>query len=242
MQLQWLVLVIFLAAIAADHFVYWRSFSRRVARDAAAARHTLWLQWALTLWTCSALVLWVWIAGGEPLSSVGLALPSGWRLWAPLALGAAFVLLQASTAMRLARLPAPSSKLRDQLGSTGHVMPHVASELPAFAGMAVTAGVCEELLFRGFLIWLLQPICGVWIAALLALALFAVAHAYQGREGVIRSATIGLVFTGIVLATRSLWPAIVLHALVDLMGGLVGWIILREPPAPARAAEASAPH
>ena len=40
--------------------------------------------------------------------------------------------------------------------------------------------------------------------------------------------------------TRSLWPAIALHAAVDAMGGVLGWLILREPPA-APAIEPSRP-
>ena len=50
---------------------------------------------------------------------------------------------------------------------------------------------------------MLQPLVGLWLAAVLSALLF------------------GLVFTAIVLLTRSLWPAIVLHAVVDAMGGVL---------------------
>ncbi len=239
MRFQWLVLAVFLGAMVVDHLVIWRSFSERVDIDAAKARHTLWLRWGAMTWGCSALVLWLWIANGVSLSSVGFAAPEGWRLWVPLVLGGAVVLLQASGARKIARLAAPGEKLRAQLGSVAPIMPRTAAELAAFFLMSLTAGFCEELLFRGFLIWLLQPLVGLWIAAALALVLFALGHAYQGREGVIRTGAIGLVFTVIVLATQSLWPAIVLHAAVDAMGGLMGWLILRDPAPPSRAVEAS---
>jgi membrane protease YdiL (CAAX protease family) len=229
MRLQWLVLVVVLAAMAADHFVVWRSFLKQVRVDAAKARRTLWWRFAMLMWGSSALVLWLWIASGVSMSSVGFALPDGWRLWGPLALGGAFVLLQANGAIRIARLPASGEKLRGQLGGAEPMMPRSAAELPAFFGVSLTAGFCEELLFRGFLIWVLQPWLGLWIAAALALALFALGHAYQGLEGVIRSGAVGLVFTAIVLVTHSLWPAIVLHAAVDAMGGVIAWLILRNP-------------
>jgi len=239
MRLQWLVLVVVLAMMAADHFVVWRAFTKQRSVDATKARHALWLRGAMLMWGASALVLWFWIANGVPLSSVGFAPPDGWRLWLPLALGTAFVLLQANGAIKVARLAAPRAKLRAQLGGAEPIMPRTASELPAFFGVSLTAGFCEELLFRGFLIWAFQPLVGLWIAAALALVLFALGHAYQGLDGIVRTGLIGLVFTAIVLATRSLWAAIVLHAAIDALGGVIGWLILRDPVPPSPAVEAS---
>ena len=230
MHVQWLVLAAILAMMVVDHFVVWRSFTRRRALDETRARHAFWLRIALLLWATSALVLWLWIAHGVPLSSVGFAAPVGWRLWAPLVLGSAVVLLQAQGALKVARLAAPGPKLRAQLGGAEPISPHLASELPAFFGLSLTAGFCEELLFRGFVVWVLQPALGLWIAAALAALLFALGHAYQGVQGVVRTGIIGLVFTAIVLVTRSLWPAIVLHAAIDAMGGVLAWLILRERP------------
>jgi membrane protease YdiL (CAAX protease family) len=246
MRLQWLVLGLVLALMASDYFVVWRAFVRQSQRDAAKARHALWLRGALLMWAASASVLWLWISTGVPLSSVGLDLPDGWRLWGPLAFVAAFVALQASSAVKLARLAAPNEKYRARLGGAAPICPRTAAELPAFFAVSLTAGFCEELVFRGFLIWVLQPLVGLWIAVALAALLFGLGHAYQGLAGVIRTALLGLVFTAVVLLTRSLWPAIVLHAAVDAMGGVIAWLILRDPapsplPPPSAAVEAARP-
>jgi membrane protease YdiL (CAAX protease family) len=241
MLLQWLVLGLVLLMIAADHFVVWRACVRQSQVDATNARHTLWLRGALLMWAASTLVLWLWIATGVPMSSIGFGLPEGWRLWGPFAAIIAFVALQASSAIKVARLPAPSERLRAQLGSVAVISPRSAAELPAFFGVSLTAGFCEELLFRGFLIWVLQPLVGLWLAALLSALLFGVAHAYQGLAGIVRTGLLGLAFTAIVLMTRSLWPAIVLHAIVDAMGGVLAWLVLRDPVLPTSAAEASGP-
>jgi len=239
MHLQWLVLGLVLMMIASDHFVLWRTFIKGSRVDATKARHTLWLRGALLMWAASGLVLWLWIATGVPVSSVGLGLPEGWRLWAPLAFGGALVALQANSAVKLARLAAPSEKLRAQLSGVAPISPRTASELPAFFGVSLTAGFCEEVLFRGFLIWVLQPVTGLWIAVALAALLFGAAHAYQGVAGVIRTGLVGLLFTAIVLLTRSLWPAIVLHAAVDAMGGVIAWLVLRDAAPKAAAVAAS---
>jgi membrane protease YdiL (CAAX protease family) len=241
MLLQWLVLGLVLLMIAADHFVVWQAFIRQSRVDATKARHTLWLRGALLMWVASALVLWLWITTGVPMSSVGFSFPDGWSLWAPLAATIAFAALQTYSAIRLARLPAPSEKLRAQLGGVAAISPRTASELLAFFGVSLTAGFCEELLFRGFLIWMLQPLVGLWLAALLSALLFGAAHAYQGLAGVIRTGLFGLFFTAIVLLTRSLWPAIVLHAVVDAMGGVLAWLVLRDPVPTSPSAEAWGP-
>jgi len=238
MRFQWLALVVLILALVMDHTLFWRRFERRVVLDAAKARRTLWSQWMMTLWTCSMLVLGMWIAQDVPLSSVGFTLPIGWRLWVPVILIAAVVSLQASAVLKIAKHSGPKSKLRDQLGSTGLVTPHEAAELPAWLGVSLTAGFCEELLFRGFLVWILQPYIGWLGAAAVSLAVFTAAHAYQGASGLVRCATLGAIMTAIVFLTQSLWPAIVLHAALDWMGGLVGWQIMRDPVARSRNAEA----
>ena len=234
MQIQWLVFAVFCLALVADHLVFWRGFERRVEVDAGKARRILWTQWIVMLWGCSALVMALWIAQGLPLAALGLEMPTGLRLWVPLVLTAAFVALQISTGFKIARLP-DRTKLHQRVGSTGLIMPRDASELPVIALASLSAGFCEELLCRGFVIWLFQPFVGWWIAAILSLALFTLAHIYQGKEGMIKVAALGGLLTLVVALCHSLWPAIVLHAAIDLTGGWIGWQIFREreamPPA-----------
>jgi membrane protease YdiL (CAAX protease family) len=233
MRFQWLVFALFMLALVVDHRVLWPSFVRRVAREPDRARQRLWLQWMTMLWFCTILVLGLWIARDRPLADLGLGMPSGWRLWAPIFLIVAFVWLQLASATRMGHRKGDNAKLRRQLGTTGLILPHKTSELPAWVGMSLSAGFCEELLFRGFVIWLLQPVLGTWLAALTSLALFAAAHAYQGLGGLSRSALLGAALTAVVLVTGSLWPAIALHAVIDGMGGWIGWVILRDRPMPA---------
>ena len=241
MLLQWLVLGLVLLMIAADHFIVWQAFIRQSQVNPTKARHKLWLRGALLMWAASTLALWLWLATGVPMASVGFSLPEGWRLWVPLAATIAFAALQTSGAVKVARLSAPNERLRAQLGGVAAISPRTRSELPAFFAVSLTAGFCEELLFRGFLIWVLQPLVGLWLAAVLSALLFGAAHTYQGLAGVIRTGLFGLVFTAIVLLTRSLWPAIVLHAVVDAMGGVLAWLVLRDPVPTSPVAEASGP-
>jgi membrane protease YdiL (CAAX protease family) len=234
MRFEWLVLALFLLALVVDHRFVWPSFVRRVARSPAWARHVLWLQWMALLWGGSLLVLGLRFEDELPMTAFGLELPTGWRLWAPAVLVVVLAWLQFDAALRICHRKGDNAKFRRQLGSTSLVLPHEAAELPAWCVMAMSAGFCEELLFRGFLIWLLQPVLGLWPAAIVSLALFAAAHAYQGVAGMVRTALLGAGLTLIVFLTHSLWPAIALHAVLDGMGGWIGWLILRDRTAPAR--------
>lgn len=105
-----------------------------------------------------------------------------------------------------------------------------------FGGVSLTAGFCEEFLFRGYFIWALAPRLGWWGAATLSAVFFALWHAYQGWNGVLRTGIFGAFFTLVMAVFHSLWPAIALHALVDLGAGMMAWLALREAQADAQVA------
>jgi len=102
---------------------------------------------------------------------------------------------------------------------------HIAFMLPATsrergwaAGVAVTAGITEEVVFRGLFLALGIGLFGVspLLAAILVSAVFGLAHVYQGAVGVLGTALLGGVLAALALGTESLLPAILLHVLVDL--------------------------
>lgn len=92
-------------------------------------------------------------------------------------------------------------------------------ELPGWDVMSAAAGIAEELAYRGFLLWYLSALVPPGWAILLSAAGFAAAHAYQGLRSVLVVFALGLIFGGLVVLSGSLWPAILLHALVDLEAG-----------------------
>ena len=94
-----------------------------------------------------------------------------------------------------------------------------------FAALSVTAGFCEELLFRGFLLRYLHtsPLhLGLGWAILLAAIVFGTHHLYQGTKGFLTTSVGGLIFTAILLVTGSLWAGMVYHAATDL-SALLYW-------------------
>jgi membrane protease YdiL (CAAX protease family) len=130
-------------------------------------------------------------------------------------------------------------RLRRQVSGFIELVPRTRNERLMFAGVAVTAGICEEILYRGFgvayLKWLLPGVGRLPVIVVIGLA-FGIAHLYQGPRNVILTGLVGGVFTWVTLATGTLAPAIVVHALVDLRIMALPTALV-EPPAADQLAE-----
>jgi hypothetical protein len=101
------------------------------------------------------------------------------------------------------------------------MLPHDARELRWFSAVAITAGICEELLYRGYLIWYLQHWLPLAAAVVLAAVIFGVGHFYQGPRGMIQTAVVGAFMAAVYLVTGSIFASMALHALMDLYSGRV---------------------
>jgi membrane protease YdiL (CAAX protease family) len=235
---DWYYVALIASGLLIDHFVNWPALLHRSELDPPAARLWLWRGWMALLWTLVGVGMALWLVNERAWPTLGMTLPRGWRLWVSVALVVGFALHQALTAAKIARMSGPKPKLRAQFGKLAIALPHTLAELSWFVAASLTAGFCEEFLFRGYLIWAFAPLLGWWGAAALSLAAFAAGHTYQGKAGFIRSALAGGVFTALVVLFGSLVPAISLHALVDACGGVIAWLVLREEPATAGLASA----
>ncbi|MFP3722585.1 CPBP family intramembrane glutamic endopeptidase, partial [Niallia circulans] len=60
----------------------------------------------------------------------------------------------------------------------------------------------------------------IWLVIIISSLLFGLAHTYQGGIGVIRTAIIGILFSGLYLGLGSILPLIVLHFLIDYVAKL----------------------
>ena len=97
-----------------------------------------------------------------------------------------------------------------------------------FVPLSITAGICEEWLFRGYLVWVLQPWLGLLGAAAASMVVFGLTHGYQGGKFGTRAFAAGVVMGAFALVTRSIVPGMVLHALVDLGSGYVTHLAMQE--------------
>ena len=112
------------------------------------------------------------------------------------------------------------------------IMPRTSREILVFAALAFTAGISEEFLYRGFAFMAFVRMIVNYgppstMAALLSSLWFAVAHAYQGRRGLITTFVVGLIFASVRIWTGSILPAMAAHFGIDLVAGLCFSRLLR---------------
>lgn len=208
----------------------YREFVARVRSGDTAARageyiSTIRWQWGLTLG-----LLLAWGFAGRAFPTLGLAVPGGW----PLALGAAATLLGLGFLLAQWRAvvvldAAGTEKLRAQMESVVDILPHTARENLLFKLLSITAGICEEIVFRGYALWYLSSFVPMWAAILIGATAFGLGHLYQGAAGVVKTGVVGAIAGALFAASGSLlWP-IVLHVAIDLQGGAIGWRLLGAP-------------
>src|SRR5436305_7329563 len=206
----------------------------QLARKPAERRNLIPRYWQTLVrgWLVAIAVLATWHVAGRPFTTLGLGWPIGTRgLW-----GFGFdALLVVAFTGQLTRLPQLArknpGKARMALARL-KITPRTRSELAVFLGVAVTAGVWEERLYRGFLMWFLLP-AGVAAAVIGSSLIFGLGHAYQGGRGILVTAAVGLVFAIAYVLTTSLWWLMLAHALVDIYGGIAAYRLHRLiPPEP----------
>ena len=87
-----------------------------------------------------------------------------------------------------------------------------------WVAVSFTAGFCEEIAFRGYLMTRLRLIGKFrsWMVPTLVSALiFGICHAYQGVPGFIVISVYGLLFSLLYIRTGRLWPCIIAHFFQD---------------------------
>jgi membrane protease YdiL (CAAX protease family) len=105
--------------------------------------------------------------------------------------------------------------------SLGALLPHTANERLFWMAVAVSAGFCEEVVYRGYLQRQFAAFTSSPAAAIaLSAALFGIAHGEQGLSAMLRVFVHGLVFGVCAEWRRSLLPGILCHVAIDLASGL----------------------
>jgi hypothetical protein len=203
----------------------------RLERAAAAGvpgvRSRYHLMGAATLWLLAGCAVGLAVRSRLPWNDLRLGVASPVRF----AAGSAAVIAYAVLAMRQRRAllekPERLRRMWEKHASAAALAPHTPAELRSFKVLAVSAGVCEEIVYRGFMIWFAGLWLGLWPAVIASSLLFGVAHGYLGKTYVLRNSVVGFLFALVAVGSASLWPAMALHAFVDLLGGDLGYRALR---------------
>ena len=213
----------------AGHVLH-RRFEGRLRSD-PRARRSFYVRLLILEWGLSLLALVVWLATpGVDAGQVGLRWPQQWPgpvtgLVVLLVLAFVVVSTRALRGGALLEVAEPVRRPGEGRHSEppGHatlaLLPRTAGERRLFTAVGVTAGVCEEWLYRGFFLAVVAAIAGglpTGVLVVIAALAFGLAHAYQGRAGVLTTGVLGGVMAALYLQTGSLLLPVLLHAAIDL--------------------------
>jgi membrane protease YdiL (CAAX protease family) len=93
------------------------------------------------------------------------------------------------------------------------MLPRTPAEMRWAAAFLLAAGIGWEILYRGFLLWVLVPLIGVVGAICVAAIAYGLAHGYKSRGQLIGSVLASFAFTVAFALTGSLWWLILLHVI-----------------------------
>jgi membrane protease YdiL (CAAX protease family) len=204
------------------------------AAEADVPRVRVWLyrQAVAIQWTLSALLVALWIGQRRPWLELGLEWHGSLRTYTVF-LGVAIAV--AGVAFQLPRVFRDAdtlARIRRRLAHMPRMIPAGEDEMRLFYALSITAGVCEELLFRGFLFWYAMHFMPWPWAAAATVLLFGIGHSYQGPTGIVTTSIAGAVFMTLYLMTGSLYLSMLVHMLMDAYSGTVGrHAFAAEPPA-----------
>ncbi len=201
--------------------------ARRTRHGGLGAHHVqLYATAIVSEWVLFLLTWWGLRMKRIPLAEV-LGFRRGLRAWAQ-DLGAALIFWIAAVmilaviagVLRLAHF-ASAQKAVTALA------PRNGAEMLLWIALCLTAGFCEEFVFRGyFLRQFSSPLHRLWLGVLLSSLLFGISHGYEGAAGMIAIVVYGALFCALALARDSLRPGMIAHAWHDIITG-IALVVLR---------------
>jgi membrane protease YdiL (CAAX protease family) len=192
--------------------------------------------WLILSWLWLATIAAAWIIG--PRAVWYASLNPGEGKWLPGSLVAGLIAFLSLAVLLtpvvvVARKPSAAFKLANALDRLRFFLPATPRERFWWALLSITAGICEETLFRSFLLQYLRADpwrLGLAGAVAVASLLFALGHLYQGIAAAIGTGLLAVLFFILFLGSGSLLIPMLLHALADLRVLLLLRLADAQPP------------
>lgn len=199
----------------------YQKFSREVVAQ-PTLRSRYYLRTIGTKWLWVAVIGVILLLGSVSPANLGARPPDDWT-YTLLLVGEIVILLPIALVVivwRIKKTRRPG--LARLLSGVRDLLPHTPQESRLWLLLSVSAGICEEIVFRGFLPWYLLSLnhfsdlqVSLLTAVILSSLLFGFAHLYQGWKGVLATGLIGAFLAYLYVITGSLILPIILHILVD---------------------------
>ncbi len=182
-------------------------------------RTTIFFQWLI-----AGAVAWRAFFRNLSPAELGLTVSDHWKTsWIAVVLTALLCVNQWASLRQIMRNPEMQHGLPFRIAQK--IAPRTSTEIAAYVGLACTAGLSEEFLYRGFAFAVFARLFAqsgfpVPIAAVMSSAWFGIGHSYQGHKGIITTFVVGIIFSMARVSSGSLIPSVVAHAGFDLVAGI----------------------
>lgn len=126
------------------------------------------------------------------------------------------IMLPAVLALRSEKIRVKAGKAAKKLA---FILPSTGEERQWWWLVCITAGICEEVVYRGFLLHYFHVVpfhFSLTSALVVSSVIFGIGHIYQGIAGAVQTIVIGFVLGVLLALTGNLLLPIVVHALMDL--------------------------
>jgi membrane protease YdiL (CAAX protease family) len=197
-----------------------RRFIREIEAGKKADLAKEYLETSAYQWIGLAFLAAAWLALARPAADLGLMAPGGRGFYVSVGLLALACLFLVISWRSVKKLTADEKAAQvETLGDVVHFLPRTPRDHRAFFVVSITAGIVEEIVYRGFFIWYFVHFMPLWSAVIVSSIVFGLSHEYQGVGGIIRTALVGLLFAVIYVLSGSIWISIIGHALFDILQG-----------------------
>jgi len=121
------------------------------------------------------------------------------------------------------------SKSQDEtMKVLGPLAPHSYLEAAFFVCLSISAGLFEEVIFRGYLQRQLHALANNAVIGIIASGIiFGLAHGYQGGRNMVVIAVFGIFFGILAHFRKSLRPGMIAHGLQDSLAGIALFLLVR---------------
>lgn len=146
----------------------------------------------------------------------------GWRAWGEDLAAAAVFWITSATILVAIGLTLRVAHLSTAQKAILAIAPRTGLELLLWIALSLTAGFCEEFVFRGYFLRQFSSLRGgIGLGVLASSLLFGLSHGYEGAAGMIAITAYGALFCVLVVLRRSLRPGMMAHAWHDIFSGVM---------------------
>ncbi len=227
MVLLWICFSLFLLYFVGYETLWGLTGYKKYIAAIEAGKHEkvkMYIRLMLGLWIPSGLVLILLFTDRLTLIDLGLSRfkPYGltWLFYSSVVLAILYFLYLAYSLVVLRLNAIKKVSIKQELPDKIKVLlPITKKEKKVWALTALTAGITEELLFRGFLFFLMTalfPGLNIFIILGISTLIFGIGHLYQGPAEAVKPMILGLLYGLFFISFGTIIPCIILHTMQDL--------------------------